>query len=288
MYNKFLEYLLQNEPEKTISQTGITLRRIMNPVVRKVLPLSTKTELKIIRREKMPNAPVIFAATHGFQEDIVDTLLIADRLAYILIGSLSQIFYSMDGIVAWIAGMILVDRMDQESRKAAKEKMIRVLKMGVSIIIFPEGTWNKSPNQMVSGLFPGVYDVAMATGAPIVPVATHREGKYVYGILDKGFDITKYERQQGISFLRDRMATLRWELMEIDSFATRDEFPYGERADVYWTNYIDKLMTEVEFYDYEIELNTKYVDKLAATPEEVFAFMKNIQLTKNNAFLWRQ
>lgn len=286
MYNKFLEYLLKNDPEKTISKSGIILRGLINPIIRKALPFTTKTKLKIVRKEEIPNIPVIFAATHGFQEDIIDTILIADRLAYILIGSLSQIFYSLDGIAAWVNGTILVDRMNDRSRKASKEKMIHALELGASIIIFPEGTWNKSPNQMVSGLFPGVYDVAMATGALIVPIATHREGKYVYGILDKYFDITKYGREEGISILRDKMATLRWELMEEKSFATRSVFPYGEDTNDYWEEYINKLMSEVKFYDYEIELHTKFVDKKTVSPKEAFAFINDLQLTKNNAFLF--
>lgn len=286
MYNKFLEYLLKNDPEKTISKSGIILRGLINPIIRKALPFTTKTKLEIVRKEEIPNIPVIFAATHGFQEDIIDTILIADRLAYILIGSLSQIFYSLDGIAAWMNGTILVDRMNDRSRKASKEKMIHALELGASIIIFPEGTWNKSPNQMVSGLFPGIYDVAMATGALIVPIATHREGEYVYGILDKYFDITKYGREEGISILRDKMATLRWELMEEKSFATRSIFPYGEDANDYWEEYINKLMSEVKFYDYEIELHTKFVDKKTVSPKEAFAFINDLQLTKNNAFLF--
>ena len=30
MYNKFLEYLLENKPEKVISQKGIKIRKIVN------------------------------------------------------------------------------------------------------------------------------------------------------------------------------------------------------------------------------------------------------------------
>lgn len=52
----------------------------------------------------MPKTPVIFAATHGFKEDIGDTLITVERQSYILIRSLSQIFRSFDGISAWAAG----------------------------------------------------------------------------------------------------------------------------------------------------------------------------------------
>ncbi len=107
MYNKYLEYLLDNDPRKVISRRGIAVRKALNPLVRMALPLTTGTKLVIVRRGKLPSSPVISAASHGFKEDSVDTLLLTDRLAYILIGSLSQIFKSADGIWAWVAGMIL-------------------------------------------------------------------------------------------------------------------------------------------------------------------------------------
>lgn len=92
MYNKFLKYLLENDPKRTISKYGIIIRRIVNPIIRLVMPITTIIKLKILHRAKIPKQPVIFAATHGFKEDIVDTYVVANRQAYILIGSLSQIF----------------------------------------------------------------------------------------------------------------------------------------------------------------------------------------------------
>jgi len=288
MYNKSLEYLLDYRPEKTLSKTGTTLRKLIYPVARLVMPLMLPTKLEIIRAAKMPDRPIIFASTHGFKEDINDAMMIAGRQAYILIGSLSQIFKSMDGYAAWLVGTILVDRMDKESRVASKEKMIRALEMGSSVIIFPEGTWNKSPNQMVSGLFPGVYDIAKETGALVAPIATHREGKKVYGILGEAFDITAYDRAEGMEVLTEKLGTMRWELMEKYSQVKRTEFPYGEEADRYWKQYIDDLMAEVEFYDYDIELHTKYVDRSVTTPEEAFEHLKRLEVKKENAFLFRK
>ena len=69
MYNKFLEYLLDNDPEKCISKAGIRFRKIISPLVRLVTPLTIPRKLKVIRRAKMPKTPVIFAAAHWFKED---------------------------------------------------------------------------------------------------------------------------------------------------------------------------------------------------------------------------
>lgn len=286
MYNRFLKYLLDNDPKAGLSKAGYVIRKIINPAIRFGIPFTTKTKLVIVRREYVPkDRPVIFAATHGFKEDIVDTLVVIDRQAYILIGSLSQIFHAIEGVSAWAAGTILVDRLNKESRRASKEKMIHAVNMGANVIIFPEGTWNKSPNQMASGLFPGVYDIAKATGALVAPVATHRDGEYVYGILEQAFDITKYDRAEGVAVLRDKLSTMRYELMDKYSHVERAALPFGEEAERYWNTFIDDLMHEVEFYDYEDELHTKFVDKSITEPQDAFAHLATLKPNRNNAFL---
>ena len=105
MYNKFLEYLLQNDPEKVISDRGMALRKMLHPFMRFFIPFTIDTKLVIKRRSEIPKGrSVIFAATHGFKEDIQDTLLTADRHAYVLIGKQPQLFYTLDGIAAWLNG----------------------------------------------------------------------------------------------------------------------------------------------------------------------------------------
>lgn len=289
MYNKFLEKLLDNDPKKVLSKKSIRMRKIISPILRFIVPLVTpNSKLKVLRRAKIPKQPIIFAATHGFREDVEHTVVMAKRQAYMLNGSLSQVFKSMDGITAWLAGVILIDRTDKESRSAAKEKMIYALNQGASVIMYPEGTWNKSPNQLISGLFSGIYDVAKESGALVVPIATYRNGDKAYGISGKAFDITSYDRGEGVTVLRDEMATMQYEMMEQYGRCKRSDFPYGKEADMYWKRYVDDLMKEVKFYDYEIELHTKYREKGVTNPQEAFAFMDKLIPSKANAFLLRK
>ena len=288
MYNKFLERYLDYEPEKVISKKGVVIRRIISPILRFIVPFVTpNSKLTVVRRADLQNKPVIFAATHGFREDVEHTVVMAGRQAYMLNGSVQQVFKSFDGITAWIAGMVLVDRTDKESRSSSIYKLARVLELDSSVIIYPEGTWNKSPNELVSGLFPGIYEVARISGALVAPIATYRNGKKAYGILEEAFDICQYDKEEGIRILRDKMATIQYELMEKYGTGSRDEFPYGEERDKYWQKFIDELMAEVEFYDYELELHTKYRPKGLTRPEEAFSFIKKLIPNRNNAFLFR-
>lgn len=289
MYNHFIEPLLYADPQKCISSAGIAIRRRINPIIRFALPFTTKTKLHVVRRAKIPsNRPVIYAAAHGFKEDIEHAVLTVNTSAYILVGSLGQIFHSFDGIAAWANGLILVNRMDKQSRKDVKQKMIRALDLGANIIIYPEGTWNKSPNQLMSGLFPGVYDVAKATGALVAPVGIYLNGQDAYSILDEAFDITKYGRVEGVCILRDKLATLQFELMEMQPVIARKELPTGKAAEAYWKEHIDRLMAEVEYYAYEEELHTKFVDKSITEPTDAFAHLKQLIPCRENAFLLRE
>ena len=289
MYNKFLEKYLDADPKKVVSKMGVAIRKVISPVLRFVVPYITpNSKLTVVRRAKLPKQPVIFAATHGFREDVEHTIVMAGRQAYMLNGSISQVFKTVGGIAAWIAGMILIDRTDNNSRSSSVSKLLYVLELGTSIIIYPEGTWNKSPNELVSGLFSGIYEVAKKSGALVVPIATYRNNKNAYGILDEAFDICQYDREEGLQILRDKMATIQYELMENYGICSRDEFPYGEAADRYWKDFIDGLMAEVEFYDYEVELHTKYRHKGVISPNDAFAFMEDIVPNKNNLFLFKK
>lgn len=289
MYNKFIDRLLDNDPKKVLSKGSIRARKIISPVLRFAIPFVTpNSKLKVLRRAKLPKQPVLFAPTHNFREDIEHTVVMAKRQAYVLNGSLTQLYRSIDGVTSWLAGVIPIDRTKKESRASAKKKVVYALELGASVIMYPEGTWNKSPNQLMSGFFPGVYDVAKESGAMVVPIATYRNGKKAYGIMDEAFDICAYDRETGIRVLRDKLATIRYEMMEKYGQAKRTDFPYGAEADAYWKQYVDDLMAQVKYYDYDVELHTKYVDKTITTPEEAFAFLETMEVKKETAFLIRR
>lgn len=87
MYNKFLEKYLDYDPKKVISLKGIFIRKIISLVLRFVVPFVTpNSKLTVVRRAKLPKSPVIFAATHGFREDVEHIVVMAGRQTYMLNG----------------------------------------------------------------------------------------------------------------------------------------------------------------------------------------------------------
>ena len=137
MYNKFLEYLLDYEPSRVLSKTGVYIRHFFHPVVCNVIvPLSTKNKLIIERRAEIPeNKPIIFACTHGFRDDVAFSLKAAGVHAYLLFASIPNFYESIDGPALWTNGVIMLDRKDKKSRKAAKDKMKYAISLGTNILM---------------------------------------------------------------------------------------------------------------------------------------------------------
>lgn len=68
---------------------------------------------------------------------------------------------------------IPVDRSNAESRQASLIEMVKTLREGISILIFPEGTRNSSKYPL-KRFFPGAFNVAIKAQVPILPmVITH-------------------------------------------------------------------------------------------------------------------
>lgn len=71
---------------------------------------------------------------------------------------------------------VMVDRSSVESRKKSVDKLIRLIKRGVSIFIFPEGTMNRT-NLLLKPFYDGAFRMAVETKAPILPMVIINAGK---------------------------------------------------------------------------------------------------------------
>ena len=64
---------------------------------------------------------------------------------------------------------VIVDRKDNSSRRKSYDNMKRVLNNGVDMLIYPEGTRNKTSAPLKS-FYDGAFTLAIETQKPIVPV----------------------------------------------------------------------------------------------------------------------
>lgn len=71
---------------------------------------------------------------------------------------------------------VMVDRSSTESRKKSVEQLIRLIKKGISIFIFPEGTMNRT-DRILKPFYDGAFRIAVETKAPILPMVVINAGK---------------------------------------------------------------------------------------------------------------
>jgi 1-acyl-sn-glycerol-3-phosphate acyltransferase len=74
-------------------------------------------------------------------------------------------------LFGWIYkwGSVIVDRKNDQSRKQSFDEMKKVLTTGLDMLIFPEGTRNKT-NEPLKSFYDGAFKLSVDTGKPIIPV----------------------------------------------------------------------------------------------------------------------
>ena len=66
-------------------------------------------------------------------------------------------------------GSVLVDRHNEASRRKSYEEMKRMLAMGLDMVIYPEGTRNRT-NDPLKKFYGGAFRLAIDTRKPVLPV----------------------------------------------------------------------------------------------------------------------
>lgn len=289
MYNYFLEYLKSYNPEDVVSKKDVEIRKKFYFLLKKGLILANPYKLHIVRKIEAPRGvPIIYTSTHGFKDDLLNTMIIMDNHAYTLFGSLDQFYRTFDGVLAHLFGVVVVDRDDKKSREASIPKMQRAMSFGTNGLVFPEGAWNLTDAELAMQLFSGYHNLAKLTKAVIVPIATHIEGKNCYGIQDGAMDLKKYDKIKANQILRDKFASLKWELMEEYSNYScipRIELEKEKSLREQWEEYKENLKGEVKYYIEEKEKKYPYKDKNIISAEEVFAVLDEIEIKLNNSFV---
>jgi len=194
-----------------------------------------------------PGEPYIFVCNHTCPEDIETVLNIIDRNAYLVLGSLETAKYDPEMYLSWLNGVIPFDILDPEQRKLVVKKMERVLKTN-SILIFPEGSHNYSPNNIINPLFDGPINLSLSTGRKIVVCTLVKDHENNIAYIDvsnpldlDSFGITRDETITDATLrekkyvnsltacLRDKMATACYYMMlrHFDEIK-RDSYPNVE------------------------------------------------------------
>jgi 1-acyl-sn-glycerol-3-phosphate acyltransferase len=122
----------------------------------------------IAAQKNWPGGPVILVANHNSLLDTPALYLMLRRFALPLAKIELTRAPVFGQLCSWIT--LPVDRRSTESRLRAMSDMRQYLDKGGSLVIFPEGKTNKSPN-VLQPFEPGAFRLSKESGVPIVPVA---------------------------------------------------------------------------------------------------------------------
>ena len=171
-----------------------------------------------------PDEPYIFVSNHTCPEDIETILNIIDRNAYLILGSIESLKYNPEMYLSFLNGMIPFDILDSQERKELMLKMERVVKTN-SILIFPEGSHNFSPNKLINNLYDGPVNLSLKTGRKIVLISLLRDNnnEVSYTDVSNPIDVSLInndilndkDRVKSISsFIRNKIATAIYCMMQ--------------------------------------------------------------------------
>lgn len=170
--------------------------------------------------------PYIFVCNHTCPEDIETALNVIDRNSLLVLGSIESLQTNPEIFLLWLLnGVIPFDIMDKDERILLPKKMEKTLETN-SILIFPEGSHNLSPNKLINNLYDGPTNLALKTGRKIVVVSLIRdeENNATYMDFSNPIDVKKididpskyYPKEPNpekayvksiTSYIRDKMAT---------------------------------------------------------------------------------
>ena len=231
---------------------NLKFKRAIHPYLLKVLTSKVTGKLKVDGEFPTDEACLI-VANHLCIEDIPTLAQAVKEHFYLLVSDEDQ--KTIDGLGLSLNGVRWVHRTDKKSRKEAAEEISEYLKQGINFAMYPEATWNLSPNQLILPLNYGCIRTALAANVPIVPVVTFFDGKGRHTIIGEKYYPTA-DLKESISDLRDRMATMVYTEIEENMRENKNngnvrsmvidgaEYLYEERKNLkegYWQEHIEEL-----------------------------------------------
>lgn len=259
-------------------------------VILKIDQLLSKETITIIGDEHNTNTnkPRIYACTHIGGNDIQRTFQVIKEPAYLMLGDPGILYKKMIYKGLEMNGVIPLETTDKEDRKIAYTRAIELLNKGGNLLIYPEGAWNVSPNLVVMKIFTGTVRMAKETGAEIIPIAVEQYGNNFYFNIGSNYTITSDSTKNDkelTSELRDKLVTLKWEIMEHQPMLLRKDV-HPNQLEEFQKEIVDRCNYGYGF-SLQDALNESYHDRNVSTYLDVFSFLEDLEVKPQNAFLAR-
>lgn len=272
---------------------GIHLRKFAHFIIAAVLKidqLQAKEKVEVIGDKRKPSAkPKIFACTHVGGNEIQRILQVIKSSAYLMLGDPGVLYRDPIYYGLMLNGVIPLETTDKEDRKIAYYRSVELLKKGGNLLIFPEGGWNITPNLPVMKIFTGTVRMAQEANCEIIPIALQQYNDTFYFNIGENYSIPQNTNKTADILnaeLRDKMATLAWEIIESSgTLNTRKLSP----------NCVEQFQKEI-FSRCDVNtgltiqdvINERFYDKNITEWSDAFAHLSNLKPTPSNAFLFNK
>lgn len=182
------------------------LYKIVKPIYVILLPILYRPQ--IINKNKIPESgAVIIAGNHIHAADPINVLVSTKRIVHYM--AKEELFKGFHGIIFKGIGLIPVYK--NRGNAAAVIEAEKILSNGGIVGIFPEGTRNKTENQLLPFRH-GAVTIAQKMNCKIVPFAIFGE----YRLFRKGpivefgdpIDVSKMSNKEANEFLKNKIVEM--------------------------------------------------------------------------------
>ncbi len=272
---------------------GINLRKKIHCLVSMILKIDqllSKEKIVILndKHNTESNRSRIYACTHIGGNDIQRTFQVIKEPAYLMLGDPGILYKMIIYQGLRMNGVIPLETPDKKDRKIAYNRAIELLENGGNLLIYPEGAWNVTPNLVVMKLFNGTVRMAKETNSEIIPIAIEQYNETFYFNIGENYTIDK-DTLKSVEELRDdlreKLATLKWEIMEREPFLKRKDIPEN-----YLQEFQEKIVNRCNYgYGFSLQdaINESFHDKSVVDIKEVYDFLNTLEIGKHNAFLMK-
>lgn len=253
----------------------VELHRRLHPIL--MFLLRTKSKLLGLTyefvNEKRVNAKsdkaLIYAISHIGKFDYEMLIEACDIFAYPFAGDWELMYATVDDYFLRANGVLWVDTSDKEDRQNSFKFMLKALKQGVPMLIYPEAIWNLTENLPMMKIFPGAVQAAKECKVPIIPIAIEQRGKHFLLNVGDELDFADTEEGVAVQILRDTLASLKWEIWEFLPREKRSDIPSG-----YHEKFVQERLAECAGFTRELVEGRMFRDK---TDREIAAIKRDLE-----------
>lgn len=192
-----------------ITFIGFNIRKLIHPLMYNIFSLINKN--LNIRNDNKYSGTVLFVGNHVGIDDIPILAQAVKNHTYFLVSDEDK--YTLNGLGLTLNGVIWIKRTNKEDRAKTSQIVCDFLKHGYCVAMYPEATWNLSPNNLVLPLNWGCIKIALQSKVPIVPVTTLFKGNTSYTHIGLPFNPSE-NAKKSTDDLRDIMATMLYEQLQ--------------------------------------------------------------------------